>query len=177
MSKAADLIVGGWNLNYSVATRTGLPITVRAIDRTGQAVRGNVRANRYREFTVNESARNVDNWFGLPTDTAARAAFFCPAGVDNNSCAYGQPADGSFGNSSIGTERGPGFFSTDMSIGKRFSMSESRYIDFRMELFNAFNNVSWAPPGANIGNPATFGVIGSQVQAPRNIQFGLKYFF
>ncbi len=177
MSKAADLIVGGWNLNYSVATRTGLPITVRAIDRTGQAVRGNVRANRYRELTVNESARNVDNWFGLPTDTAARAAFFCPAGVDNNSCAYGQPADGSFGNSSIGTERGPGFFSTDMSIGKRFSMSESRYIDFRMELFNAFNNVSWAPPGANIGNPATFGVIGSQVQAPRNIQFGLKYFF
>jgi hypothetical protein len=45
MSKAADLILGGWNANYSVAARTGLPITVRAIDRTGQAVRGNVRAN------------------------------------------------------------------------------------------------------------------------------------
>jgi hypothetical protein len=177
MSKAADLILGGWNANYSVAARTGLPITVRAIDRTGQAVRGNVRANYYRELVVNESARNVDNWFGLPTDTAARAAFFCPGGVDNNTCAYGQPADGSFGNSGIGTERGPGFFTTDMSIGKRFNMSESRYLDFRMELFNAFNNVSWAPPGAGIGNPATFGVIGSQVQAPRNIQFGLKYFF
>jgi hypothetical protein len=177
MSKAADLILGGWNANYSLAARTGLPITVRAIDRTGQAVRGNVRANRYGELTVNEAARNVDNWFGLPTDTAARSAFFCPAGVNNNTCAYGQPADGNFGNSGIGTERGPGFFSTDISIGKRFNMSESRYLDFRMEMFNAFNNVSWAPPGANIGNPATFGVIGSQVQAPRNIQFGLKYFF
>jgi len=64
-----------------------------------------------------------------------------------------------------------------MSIGKRFNVSESNYLDFRMELFNAFNNVSWAPPGGNVAAPATFGVIGSQVQAPRNIQFGLKYFF
>jgi len=177
MSKVADLIVGGWNANYSVATRTGLPITVRALDLTGQAVRGNVRANRYRTMTINESLRTVDNWFGLPTDTAARGAFFCAAGVDNGTCPYGQPAQGTFGTSSIGTERGPGYFSTDLSIGKRFNVTESNYIDFRMELFNAFNNVSWAPPGLTISSPATAGVIGSQVQAPRNIQFGLKYFF
>jgi len=177
MSKFADMIVGGWNLNYSVAARTGVPITVRANDLTGQAVRGNVRANRYRSLTINESARNVDNWFGIPTDTAARGAFFCAAGVDNGTCAYGQPGQGFFGNSGIGTERGPGYFSSDMSIGKRFNVSESNYIDFRMELFNAFNNVSWAPPGANVGAPASFGVVGGQVQAPRNIQFGLKYFF
>jgi hypothetical protein len=177
MNKVADLIIGGWNANYSVATRTGLPITVRALDQTGQAVRGNVRANRYRALVVNESARNVDNWFGLPTDSAARGTFFCAAGVDNGTCPYGQPAQGSFGNSSIGTERGPGFFSTDLSIGKRFNVSESNYIDFRMEMFNAFNNVSWAPPGLTISSPATAGAIGSQVQAPRNIQFGLKYFF
>ncbi|MSV31535.1 MAG: hypothetical protein EXQ57_03350 [Bryobacterales bacterium] len=177
MSKTADLILGGWNANYSVATRTGVPITVRALDLTGQAVRGNVRANRYRTLAIDESARNIDNWFGIPTDTATRAAFFCAAGVDNGTCAYGQPGNGTFGNSSIGTERGPGYFSSDLSIGKRFNVSESNYIDFRMELFNAFNNVSWAPPGANISAPAGFGAIGGQVQAPRNIQFGLKYFF
>ncbi len=177
MSKTADLILGGWNANYSVATRTGVPITVRALDLTGQAVRGNVRANRYRTLAIDESARNIDNWFGIPTDTATRAAFFCAAGVDNGTCAYGQPGNGTFGNSSIGTERGPGYFSSDLSIGKRFNVTESNYIDFRMELFNAFNNVSWAPPGANISAPAGFGAIGGQVQAPRNIQFGLKYFF
>ncbi|MBM3782711.1 MAG: hypothetical protein FJW30_00040 [Acidobacteria bacterium] len=177
MGRAADLLIGGWNANYSLMTRSGLPITVRANDRTGQAVRGNVRANRYRAFTVNESLRNVDNWFGLPTDAAARGAVFCAGGVDNGTCAYGQPADGQFGSSSIGTERGPGFFSTDISIGKRFNISERNYIDFRAELFNAFNNVSWAPPGLNVAAPATAGAIGAQVQAPRNIQFGLKYFF
>jgi hypothetical protein len=170
-------LFGGWNLSYSMATRTGFPITVRAVDRTGQAVRGNVRANRYRELVVNESMRNVDNWFGLPMATAERTAFFCPGGVDNGQCPYGQPADGSFGNSGIGTERGPGFFNLDFTIGKKFNVTERHYFDFRAEFFNALNHVSWAPPGANLGAPASFGVVGSQVQSPRNIQFGLKFHF
>ncbi|MEZ5352615.1 MAG: TonB-dependent receptor [Bryobacteraceae bacterium] len=171
--KAADLALGGWSVNYLLMTRTGLPLTVRALDRTGQAVRGNVRANYYRTLTTNEGARSVDNWFGLNRSTNP----FCAAGVDDGSCAYGQPADGSFGNASIGTERGPGFFNFDFSIGKKFSVTERQYLDFRVELFNAFNTVSWAPPGLNISSPNTFGAIGSQVQSPRNIQFGLKYVF
>jgi hypothetical protein len=39
-------------------------MTVFANDRTGQAVRGNVRANRYRELQMDESARTIDNYFG-----------------------------------------------------------------------------------------------------------------
>ncbi|MBL8231933.1 MAG: TonB-dependent receptor [Bryobacterales bacterium] len=172
--RALDFALGGWSLNYNLATRTGLPLTVRANDRTGQAVRGNVRANYYRQFQINESARNVDNWFGLGPD---RATLFCAGGVDDGRCAYGQPADGQFGNAAIGTERGPGFFNTDLSIGKKFTVSERNYFDFRVEFFNVFNNVSWAPPGLNINSPATFGAIGGQVNNPRNIQFGLKYYF
>lgn len=170
-------IFGGWNINYTMAARSGVPMTVRAVDRTGQAVRGNVRANRYRTLVVNESMRNVDNWFGLPMATADRTAFFCAGGVDNGQCPYGQPADGTFGNSSIGTEQGPGFFNLDFSIGKKFNLTERHYVDFRAEFFNALNHVSWAPPGANLAAPASFGVIGGQVQNPRQIQFGLKYYF
>ena len=178
--KALDAIFGGWSVNYTLAARTGLPLTVRAADRTGQAVRGNVRANYYRDLTYNESARSIDNWFGLPSDPAnpnIRANVWCGAGVDNGTCAYGQPADGSFGNSGIGTERGPSFFNLDASVGKKFNITERQYIDFRVELFNALNHVSWAPPGLNISAPAAFGAIGGQVQNPRNIQFGLKYHF
>jgi hypothetical protein len=181
-NRAVDMILGGWTMNYNTQIRSGLPLTVRANDRTFQAVRGNVRANYLRALPVNEGARNVDNWFGLPTITQPNGAIainpgFCAAGQDDGRCAYQQPADGQFGNASIGTERGPGFFNMDYSIGKRFNVSEKNYFDFRVELFNAFNHVSWAPPGLNIGSPNTFGVIGSQVQNPRNIQFGLKYFF
>lgn len=174
MNRAADLILGGWGINYSLAARGGFPITVRAADRTGQAVRGNVRANRYRTLQVDESARTVDNWFALPAD---RTGLFCAAGVDDGKCAYGQPGDGFFGNSGIGTERGPGFFNIDLTIGKKFNITERQYVDFRAEFFNAFNHVSWTPPGAAVNNPAGFGVIGGQVQNPRNVQFGLKYHF
>ena len=54
---------------------------------------------------------------------------------------------------------------------------QTNYFDFRAEFFNGFNHVSWVPPGLNINTPATFGQITSQVQNPRNIQFGLKYYF
>jgi len=64
-----------------------------------------------------------------------------------------------------------------MSIGKRFSVTERQYFDFRAEFFNALNHVSFGPPGRDISTPSSFGQITGQVQAPRNIQFGLKYHF
>ncbi len=112
-----------------------------------------------------------------PLTRPPATAFFCAGGVNNGTCAYGQPADGSFGNSGIGTERAPSYFSTDFSVGKKFNITEKQYVDFRAEFFNAFNHVSWGAPGRSIGTPASFGAITSQVQAPRNIQFGLKYIF
>ena len=172
--KAVDLIAGGWSINYNMAARTGLPMTVRANDRTGQAVRGNVRANAFKNLTINKDAQSVDNYFGIATRDAN---LFCAGGVNNGTCAYGQPADGAFGTAGIGTERGPGFFNLDFSVGKRFNLTERYYFDFRTEFFNGLNHVSWAPPGLNINNPATFGTVGGQVQNPRNIQFGLKFHF
>jgi hypothetical protein len=177
-SKVADAVLGGWTLNYNTAIRSGLPVTVRAQDRTGQAVRGNVRANYYRPFVVDESLRTVDNWFGLPTDLTARQAALClTPGQNNGNCAYGNPGDGQFGTSGTGTERGPGFFNLDLAIGKRFNVTERQFVEFRAEFFNALNHVSWAPPGFNLTNVGGIGQVGSQVQNPRNIQFGLKYFF
>ncbi|BDC51853.1 hypothetical protein F183_A41680 [Bryobacterales bacterium F-183] len=172
--RGVDWVLGGWSINYMMAARTGLPLTVRANDRTGQAVRGNVRANAFRTLGVNKDLQNIDNYFGIATRDAS---LFCAAGVNNGTCAYGQPADGTFGTAGIGTERGPSFFNLDFSIGKRFSITERQYFDFRAEFFNGLNHVSWAPPGLNINNPATFGAIGGQVQDPRRIQFGFKYYF
>jgi hypothetical protein len=180
MSRLVDAFLGGWNSGFNMSLRSGLPLTVRAADLSLMAVRGNVRANHLRPLTVNESGRNVDNWFGLPNDPNnpnARANVWCAAGVDNGTCAYGQPPLGTFGTASIGTERGPGFFNLDMSLGKRFNLTERQYFDFRAEFFNLPNSVAWAPPGLNISAPASFGAITNQVNLPRNIQFGLKYFF
>ncbi|HOQ47198.1 MAG TPA: TonB-dependent receptor [Bryobacteraceae bacterium] len=170
-NRAADLVLGGWSINYFVTTHSGFPVTIEAsAANTGQAVRGGVRANRYRKMEI--TSQTVDAFFGPVT-----AANFCGPGIDDGQCAYGVPAPGMFGTAGIGTERAPSFFNLDMSIGKRFSVTERQYFDFRAEFFNALNHVSFGPPGRDISTPSSFGQITGQVQAPRNIQFGLKYHF
>ncbi|MGJ5819520.1 carboxypeptidase regulatory-like domain-containing protein [Paludibaculum fermentans] len=169
LNKVADLIVGGWNLNYFFSAHSGFPVTITARDNTGQAARGNVRAMRYRNFVV-QGTRSVDTFFGT-------GIVFCGDGINDGTCAYGQGANGQFGSAGVGTERAPSFFNMDASIGKKFNVTERQYFDFRMEMFNALNHVSWGPPARAINTPATFGQITGQIQNPRNIQFGLKYYF
>ena len=172
--KVVDLILGGWNINYNMALRGGFPVTILASTQntnSGRAPRGNVRANRYRTLP-GASSPTVDRWFG---DISALT--FCAAGVDNGSCPYGVPAPGELGTAGVGTERAPGFFNLDTSIGKRFAITEKQRIEFRAELFNVLNFVAWGPPGRDITSPATFGQITSAINSPRNIQFGLKYVF
>jgi hypothetical protein len=173
-NKVADLVLGGWNINYALSAHGGFPVTILAGTQntnSGRSPRGNARANRYQIYPT-PSVRTVDRWFGDVT-----ASSFCAAGVNNGTCAYGIPALGEFGSAGVGTERAPGFFTLDTSIGKRFAITERQRIEFRAELFNVLNYVSWGPPGRDITAPASFGGIGSQINAPRNIQLSLKYQF
>lgn len=171
--KIVEALFGGWNLNYNLAIRGGFPVTVLmgASGNSGRSPRGNLRANRYRDFNPTGN-QTIDRWFGDITNTT-----FCGVGVDNGSCAYGAPALGQFGSAGVGTERAPGFWNLDTSIGKRFNITERQRFEFRAEMFNVLNHVAWGPPGRDINNIATFGQITGQVNAPRNIQFGLKYAF
>lgn len=175
--KSTELLLGGWGVNYFANYHTGFPITIQSAGNAGgQLVRGTLRANYYR--TLQTGNRTVDDWFGLFPDPSNRVSPFCVTpGADNGTCAYGVPTSTAFGNAGIGTERAPTYFSMDMSIGKRFNVTERQYFEFRAESFNLLNHVSWAPPGRNISNIGTFGAITDQVQAPRNIQFALKYIF
>jgi hypothetical protein len=173
-NRALDLVLGGWSVNYFLSAHSGFPVTINAPahqNNTGQSVRGNVRANYYRPLPE-PAERTVDRWFG-PVDT-----IFCTQnGVDNGVCSYGLPALGQFGSGGVGTERMPGFFNLDMSIGKKFYVTEKHYLDFRMETFNTLNFVSWGAPGRDLTNPGGFGTIGGQIGSPRSVQFGLKYHF
>jgi hypothetical protein len=64
---------------------------------------------------------------------------------------------------------------SDFTLAKRIPIAESRYFQFRAELFNAFNRANFNP--ADIRREAsTFGQILS-AQNGRIIQFGLKLYF
>ena len=54
---------------------------------------------------------------------------------------------GDIGNSGRNSFRGPRFFSIDMSLVKRFAITEKHALVFRAEAYNLINNVNFANPG------------------------------
>lgn len=105
-------------------------------------------------------------------------------------------APGTFGTMGRNIFRGPGLYNLDLSISKKFTVTERVSGQFRAEFFNVLNHPNFANPyGANNtfshvdpSMPSTFGyasatpdvaagnpVIGTG--GPRNIQLGLKFTF
>jgi hypothetical protein len=89
---------------------------------------------------------------------------------------YSEPAKGSLGNCPAqGPVRGPGYTDTDIGLLKDFHVTESKYIQFRGDFLNAFNNVQLGHPNTNFPS-STFGLINTS-QPARNIQFALKFYY
>ena len=108
----------------------------------------------------------------------------CVPGTFFNTCAFTDPAEGSFGNVGQNTIQGPGLQEWDLSFDKTFRIGEKRRIEFRAEMFNIFNhaNFLFAQPGPQNSNNATvygtpsFGYV-TAARAPRQIQFGMKFYY
>jgi len=94
-----------------------------------------------------------------------------------NPAAFSRAPQFTFGNVSrnLPDVRIPGTKNFDILIEKRISFTERLALDFRTELFNAFNNVVFAGPQTSIVS-ADFGRIRLlQANVPRQIQFGLRF--
>ncbi len=106
----------------------------------------------------------VGNPIGLPTDP--------------NLIAGGVPLF-TFGNMRRNALRGPGINNWDISLIKDLKFTESKYLEFRSEFFNAFNHTQFLSPtfqNGAIGFDGQFGQITSD-RGPRVIQFALKVYF
>jgi hypothetical protein len=89
---------------------------------------------------------------------------------------FSPPAAGEIGNSGRNAFRGPRLFNTDLSLSKRFHITEKLSVQFRAEAYNLFNNVNFGNPGANLVPVAALGKISSTVRgqpgAPLGEPFG-----
>jgi hypothetical protein len=76
------------------------------------------------------------------------------------------------------TLRQQGINNFDFALFKNieFGPGEKYDVQFRTEVFNLFNTPEFGPPGTTVGL-STFGVVSSQVNNPRLIQFALKFMF
>ena len=81
-----------------------------------------------------------------------------------------------FGNTARNSVIGPGIISFDASVNKKFNLTESKYLEFRTEIFNLPNHPIWNPPGTQL-RTANYGVINSTRIDSRQIQFALKLVF
>ena len=70
---------------------------------------------------------------------------------------------------------GPGENQWDITVSKRIALSESKYFQFRTDIFNLFNKTQFVNPDGNFSN-STFGQV-LHAREPRLVQFALKFYF
>ncbi len=157
----ADVFLGGWQLGGILTLQDGFPFTVLCGPGTIQNGGG---------VCYPDSTGASPN---LPRSEQARTRFF-------NTDAYVDriPASGPFrfGTTGRNSVIGPGIISFDASVNKKFNLTESRFIEFRTEVFNLPNHPIWSPPGRQL-RQADYGAINSTKIDSRQIQFALKLVF
>lgn len=159
MNKVVDGIAGGWQVNALGSFHTGFPLTVTAAIQSGVLARSE-RADCLVEASV----------FGQRNNSAAGGGGYL--WFDPN--AFRQPAANTFGTCGVGTVRGPGLHTVDMSVSKNFNFTEHQRLEVRGEFINLTNTPILNAPGRAIGS--SLGIITSS-QGARNVQLAMKYNF
>ncbi len=89
--------------------------------------------------------------------------------------AFPHPALGTDGSLGRSTYFGPGFAQVDLSVQKKFAITEHTALQFRANAYNAFNRVNLNNPTMDL-NSSNFGRSTSQ-QIPRTIEGVLRLSF
>jgi hypothetical protein len=168
MSKAADLIVGGWKINGFYTFQSGQPLTVTCPNATSADF--GCSANVVSGQGLYSGPHNYTQWLNA-------LAFAQPPAAT----AIGQSDLSPLGGG-IQQVRGPHFNNLDSSILKNFKFTESSYLQFRAEAFNTTNTPPFAQPGQLNFTTTAFSNISvtknsNQNNGARTLQLALKLAF
>ena len=148
-------LIGGWQIAGISTFSTGQSFTPAVSGDIAQIGATSVRPNRIGDGSLPRGQRTPGHWF----DTSA----------------FTIPATGTFGNAGRGILKGPGMNNSDLTLMKNTRLRENRKLEFRAELFNAFNHAYFTLPNLTVNSPS-FGTVASANPA-RQIQFGLKLYY
>jgi hypothetical protein len=151
-------LLGGWELSGSFNVRSGKPFTVT---QSGDPLSLGSLSTPLPDLLADPRVSNqtIDRWFNP-------AAFQLLTATTNR-----------FGSEGRNVLIGPGFASLDFSIHRQFGLgTESRYLDFRWEVFNALNRANFGLPNRTI-NSSNVGTITTLAGDPRVMQFALRLNF
>jgi carboxypeptidase family protein/TonB-dependent receptor-like protein len=88
---------------------------------------------------------------------------------------FSVPPAGRFGNSGMHILEGPGLHSHNMSITKRFPLTERLQLDYMATISNIFNHPNFEFPGSNISVPGQVGIITAQHNRFRAERSGARF--
>ena len=165
-------LLGGWEATSIVTLTTGAPFFLwYNRDLWNQGSRNGVRMNRIADGYLGEDERSVDRWF----DTNA----FVPPVYDSILCQGAnichEAARQALGNSSFRPLRADGVPVVDISLHKEFAFGEGKTLDFRADLFNAFNHTIFFSPNGRMAQNSAGRV--TQAATARQVQFGFRFSF
>jgi hypothetical protein len=165
-------ILGGWTLSTFVTLNSGSPFGITSgrgtLNRTARSgleslMRLRIEGDGPYYFAPSLIASDTRGTALEGRVPAAGQAFF-------------NPELGQLGSLGRRVFDGPIFKNADIAIQKRTNITESQYVDFRAEMFNFTNSVSFNVPDYGI-NGTNFGRITGTQSGRRVMQFSLYYRF
>lgn len=163
VSGVTDRLLSGWGINGVSTFQDGFPLALTATPNlTGfnTGLRPNVVPGCEQEIAGSAQSR-INKWF-------------------NTSC-FAVPGIYTFGNLSRNHPnlRGHGINNFDFALFKKTQIKERFKLEFRTEFFNLFNRVQFGKPNQAASTAAnnTFGVVTSQANNPRLVQFALRLIY
>ena len=157
-------ILEGFSVSGSYTFATGTPLNpyyAAEVSSVACGTAGTLRPNLNPGVPVTASGGSLKQWF--------------------NPAAYSEPAPNGaypcevFGNAARNSIAGPGTITNNMALSKTMNLGETRSMEIRATINNAFNTVQYSGVDANVASP-TFGQVTS-VGAMRSFQFTARFRF
>jgi hypothetical protein len=171
LGRAADAVVGGWQLNALLTLRTGDAFTMSGTSCHGvwsKCMPDYVQGFSGSGNEAPQGGRTTNQWFNTANYAVAYSSQ--PLGIATG------------GNVGLQTLTGPPVKTLDFSLFKQFRVTERFSVQFRGEAFNLFNTTILSNPDASLGDSkalggnGNFGVITSG-GGSRTMQMSLRLKF
>ena len=180
-------LINGWHVAGITTLQSGFPILIadtsfRSLSCDAFTFYGCPDAPNVVSAPSSTNPRNTSfvNTTNNPANTVAQPYYYF------NPNSYSLEPIGTFGNAGRNNFHGPGINNTDLSLSKRVPLrtEQPRFIELRLEAFNAFNHTQFSPvsttnfgTGVN-GNVASSGFGRILSASPgRTVQLGVKLNF
>ncbi len=185
VNRAADMIIGGWQISTVLNWAGGLPFTLN-YNEASTNLPGS--APTFPSYTGSAKMRtNLTGFQPKSSGTGQRTYYTKQTSnliTDPGTGIFKNPGPDTVGNVGRNTYFGPSFFNDDFAISKMIPIHESVAVKFRMDAFNVFNHINPGNPGGNIESDGTISGIAPGCQAgisadcaPRQLEFNLRFQF